>query len=85
MGGRSRRRWLRCAAALGLIGASFLPVFFAPPSEEIARRPTDAVARVEIRETLADPIDNATVATTEVATATPHGADEIELCGGAWL
>ena len=85
MGGLSRRRWLRCAAALGLVGASFLPVLFAPPSEEVARRPTEALAPVEVRETLADPIDNATVATTEVATATLHGADEVELCGGARL
>ena len=85
MGGLSRRRWLRCAAALGLIGGIFLPIFFAPPSDEVARRTTEALAPPEVRETLADPIDNATVATTEVATATLHGADEVELCGGARL
>ena len=85
MDARARRRWLRAAAALVLIGGSFLSAVLSPSSHEAAWRPTEVAARAAPTETLPGPGNAAVAAAEQVAATKPHGADEVELCGGLWL
>lgn len=75
----------RLAVVIGLVMLGLLAIGFAPWGEVPTGRPPLAAASPPAPEARPDPGSSARSSAAEAAAGPPRGADEVQVCGGAWV